>query len=123
MMLSEITSQNLKLEFYPFQDVFLNNSRQEISMHEILDRFLIFWEKSFKRLFFTIPNLLPILQIDSSSIYRFLEFKNETVLTEEFFRKVKQLKILEDVSGMLNELNSEQMEIFEISVKRRPFFK
>jgi len=124
-MLYERTSQDVKTEFHPFQDVFVSSSREEISVSEILERwFLSFRGKPFEKPFFAIPNLSPILQIDySSSIYRFLEFKSETVLTEEFFRKVEQIKVLEDVSGMLNELTSEQMEIFEEVVKRRPLFK
>jgi len=114
-MLYEMTSQ----------DVFVSSSREEISVSEILERWVLSIRgKPFEKPFFAIPNLSPILQIDySSSIYRFLEFKSETALTEEFFRKVEQIKVLEDVSGMLNELTSEQMEIFEEVVKRRPLFK
>jgi len=124
-MLHEMTSQDVKTEFHPFQDVFVSSSREEISVSEILERWLLsFRGKPFEKPFFAIPNLSPILQIDySSSIYRFLEFKSETALTEDFFRKVEQIKVLEDVSGMLNELNSEQMEIFEAVVKRKPLFK
>jgi len=124
-MLYEMTSQDVKTEFYPFQDVFVSSSREEISVSEILERWVLSIRgKPFEKPFFAIPNLSPILQIDySSSIYRFLEFKSETALTEEFFRKVEQIKVLEDVSGMLNELTSEQMEIFEEVVKRRPLFK
>jgi hypothetical protein len=124
-MLYEMTSQDVKTEFHLFQDVFVSSSREEISVSEILERwFLSFRGKPFEKPFFAIPNLSPILQIDySSSIYRFLEFKSETALTEEFFRKVEQIKVLEDVSGMLNELTSGQMEIFEEVVKRRPLFK
>ena len=124
-MLYEMTSQDLKTEFYPFQDVFVGSSRGEISPSEILERwFLNFRGKPFEKPFFAIPNLLSILQVDySSSIYQFLKSKSETALTEDFFRKVEQIKVLEDVSGMLNELTSEQMEIFEEVVKRRPLFK
>ncbi|MDP2842158.1 MAG: hypothetical protein Q8O06_00785 [Acetobacterium sp.] len=124
-MFYEMTSQDVKMEFHPFQDVFVSSSREEISMSKILERwFLSFRGKPFEKPFFAIPNLSPIMQIDySSSIYRFLEFKNETALTEEFFRKVEQIKVLGDVSGMLNELTSEQIEIFEEVVKRRPLFK
>ena len=36
---------------------------------------------------------------------------------------IEKLNVLESVSGMLNELTTEQIETFEKSVKRRPFFK
>jgi len=36
---------------------------------------------------------------------------------------IEKLNALDAVSGMLNELNNEQLEIFEASVKRRPLFK
>lgn len=35
----------------------------------------------------------------------------------------KKIKALEDVSGMLEELDPKQIEIFEEAVKRRPLFK
>jgi len=42
---------------------------------------------------------------------------------QDWERIIEKLNVLEAVSGMLNELTSEQMEIFEATVKRRPFFK
>lgn len=138
MMLYEITSPDVKAEFHPFQDAFVNSSREEISVSEILDKwFLSFKGKLFQKPFFTIPNLLPLLQIDySSSIYQFLEFKSETALTEEFFRKVELLekisiifdkltleenffrevdktKLLRTISEISNEIPSEQLNIPE----------
>lgn len=118
-MVYELTSPDVKPEFYPPQDVSVSSSRQEISVSE----FLIFRKKPFEKPFFTLQNLSPIMQIDSSSMYPFFGLKNETALTDEFFRKIEKLKVLEDVSGMLNELTSEQMKIFETAVKRRPLFK
>ncbi len=105
-----MTSQDVKTEFHPFQDVFENSSREEISMSEILERwFLSFREKHFEKPFFVIPNLSLILQIDySTSIYRSLEFKSETALTEEFFRKLEQTKVLEKVSRIYDKLTLEE---------------
>lgn len=42
---------------------------------------------------------------------------------QEWEKKIEQLNAIEIVSGMLNELTSEQIEVFERSVKRRLFFK
>jgi hypothetical protein len=42
---------------------------------------------------------------------------------QEWEKKIEQLNALETVSGMLNELTPEQIEVFEQSVKRGPFFK
>jgi hypothetical protein len=41
---------------------------------------------------------------------------------QEWERIIAKLNVLELVAGMLNELTSEQMEIFEEAVQRRPFF-
>lgn len=111
-----MTSQDVKTEFHPFPDVFVSSSREEISVSEILKRwFLSFRGKPFEKPFFAIPNLSPILQIDySSSIYRFLEFKSETVLTEDFFRKVEQIKVLEKVSRICDKLTLEEEFFREI---------
>jgi hypothetical protein len=105
-MLYEMTSQDVETEFPSFQDVFVSSSREEISASEILGRrFLSFRGKPSEKLFFAIPNLSSILQIDySSSTYRFFESKSETALTEEFFRKEKIREILEDISNMIEEI-------------------
>jgi hypothetical protein len=72
--------------------------------------FLNFIGKPFRKPFFTLPNFLPILQIDYSSlIYQAFEFKSETVLTEDFFRKVEQIKVLEKVSRICDKLISEEI--------------
>ena len=42
---------------------------------------------------------------------------------QEWEKKIEQLNAIETVSGMLNELTPEQMEVFEQSVKRRALFK
>ncbi|MDO9593167.1 MAG: hypothetical protein Q7I98_08315 [Erysipelotrichaceae bacterium] len=109
-MLYEMTSQDVKTEFHPFQDGSVSSSREEISVSELLERwFLSLGGKPFEKPFFAIPNLSPILLIDySSSIYRFLEFKSETALTEEFFRKVEQIKVLEKVSIICDKLIFEE---------------
>lgn len=124
-MLYEITYDDVQTELDPFQDIFASSSKEKISLSGILKGWLLSLRgKPFEKPFFSIPNLLYIMQIDySSSIYRLLEFENDTVLSEEFFRKIEQIKALNDVSGMLNELTSEQMDIFEKVVKRRPLFK
>jgi hypothetical protein len=42
---------------------------------------------------------------------------------QDWERIIEKLNALEAVSGMLNELTAEQIEIFETSAKRRPLFK
>jgi hypothetical protein len=42
---------------------------------------------------------------------------------QEWEKKIEQLNAIETISGMLNELTPEQIEVFEQSVKRRSFFK
>lgn len=120
MMLYEMTSQDVKTEFHPFQDVFVNSSREEISVSEILGRSLSFRGKPFEKPFFAIPNLLPILQIDySSSIYQFIEFKTETVLAEGFFRKIEQINIFEMVSSICDKLTLEEDFLKERQIDKR----
>jgi len=109
MMIYQMTSQDLKTEFHPFQDVFVSNSREEISVSEILERWsLSFRGKPFENPFSPILNL-P-LQIDySSSVFPFLESKSsETALTEEFVRKMEQMKVLENVSRICDKLTLEE---------------
>ena len=43
--------------------------------------------------------------------------------TQDWERIIEKLDALEAVSGMLNELTDEQIEIFETSVKRRALFQ
>jgi hypothetical protein len=123
-MLSETNSQATWSESYPYyvDDVSSSSLIKKIGVTEVWERPPLSFEGPRPgEPFFATIHLLPTIQFDySSSIYRFLEFKNETATTEEFFRKVRQAKTIESVSGMLNELDSEQMEIFEAAVKRRP---
>ena len=124
-MLCELTYDDVQTELNPFQDIFANSSKENISLSGILERWLLSLRgKPFEKPFFFVPNFLYKMQIDySSSIYRLLELENDTVLSEELFRKIEQIEALNDVSGMLNELTSEQMDIFEEVVERRPLFK
>jgi len=119
-MLYEMTSQDVKPEFHLFQDVFESSSMEEISVNEKLERWVLsFRGKPFEKPFFAIPNLSPILQIDySSSIYRSIEFKSETALTEEFFRKAEMIKILEKVSRILDKLTPDEEFLRDIDKKR-----
>jgi hypothetical protein len=123
-MFYEITSNDVQTELNPFQDVFANSSKEKISLSGILERWLLSLKgKPFEKPFFSIPNLPYIMQIDySSSIYRFSEFENDTALSEEFFRKLEQIRALDGVSGILNNLSSEQVYSFEEAVKRRSLF-
>lgn len=98
-MLYEITSQDIKLEFYLPQGVFMGSSREEISVSEIL----ALRGKLFKKPF-VYRNLQPIVLIDTSSIYPYLDFRNETALCEEFFKKIEKEKVLENVSRMFDKL-------------------
>jgi hypothetical protein len=119
-MLYEMTSQDVKTEFYPFQDVFVGSSREEISPSEILERwFLNFRGKPFEKPFFAIPNLSQISEIDfSSSVYnRFIKFKSETTLTEKFFKKTEHRNVLKDVSRILDKLVLEESFFREIDKK------
>lgn len=52
-----------------------------------------------------------------------LIFENASPFLTDFVSISEKLKVLDDVSGMLNELTPEQMKIFETSVKRRHLFK
>jgi len=104
MMLSEITSPEVKTEIPPFQHEFVRSSEKEIGKGEILGWVLIHGGKILEKRFF--PKLPSILQIDySSSIYpQFPEFKTETALSEDFFKKEKLRKTLKDISKMLDEM-------------------
>jgi hypothetical protein len=42
---------------------------------------------------------------------------------QEWEKKIEQLNAIETISGMLNVLSPEQIEVFEQAVKRRPLFK
>ena len=42
---------------------------------------------------------------------------------QEWEKKIEQLNAIEAISGILNALSSEQIEVFEQAVKRRPLFK
>ena len=42
---------------------------------------------------------------------------------EEFFERIKRILVLEAMSGILKELEPEQIRIFDEAIKRRPLFK
>jgi len=109
-MMYDITSQEIKTESPPFQEVYENSSRERINVNEILERwFSSFRAKFFEKTFFDIQDLSPIFEIDySSSKNQFPEFKNETTLTEEFFKEIEKKKVLRSVSGMLGRLILEE---------------
>lgn len=113
-MLYENTSQDVKTEFRPLQDVFVISSREEISMSEILERwFLSFRGKPFKKPFFAIPNLSPILQIDySSSIYPFIGPRSETAVFKDFIKKTEKERALKNISRIIDELINKE-KLFE----------
>ena len=109
-MLYGMTSQDVKTGFPPFQDVFLSSSREKINVGDILEKWLLSCgEKSFSKRPFAIPSLSPILQCSNSSLiyYRFPGFEGETALTEEFLRKVEQMRLLEKISRICDKLNLE----------------
>jgi len=109
-MLCEMTSRDVK--FPPLQqDVFVNSSREEINMSEILGSF----KGEFAKPFFSIPNLSRILQIDySSSIYRVFEFKSETALTGNYSKNEKIKKLLKDISNMIDEIIAREKQFQDV---------
>jgi len=115
-MLYEMTSQDVETELPSFQDVFVGSSREKIDTSEILERrFSSFNIKPSKDYFFYIPNLFSRVQIDySSSTNQFFESKNETVLTEELFRKEKIREILKDIANMIDEIIHKEERFKEI---------
>ncbi len=42
---------------------------------------------------------------------------------QEIEKRIEKMRAIETVFGMLNDLTKEQLETFETSIKRRPFFK
>ncbi len=50
-----------------------------------------------------------------------LNFNN--ISDEELAKRIKGILALEAMSGLLKELNREQIEIFNDAIKRRPLFK
>ena len=98
------------MEFSPFQDVFLSSSSGEISPSEILERwFLSLRGTHFEKPFYAIPNFSSILQVDYSlSTYPSLESKSEPTLPEEFFRKETIMEILKVISNMIDEIIHEK---------------
>jgi len=55
---------------------------------------------------------------------RFVAYaKSREEKDKENHRKIEKLRALESVFGMLDELSSEQLEVFEGAVKRRPLFR
>jgi len=111
-MLHEMISQDVKTELYQLEEVSESSSREEISVREILERRVLgVREKSFEKPFFDIQYLLQMIsQIDysSSRLPLSLEFKSETALTEEFFRKVEQIKVLEKMSRICDKIILEE---------------
>jgi len=101
-----MTSQDVRTEFPPFQNVFASSSREEISPGEILERwFLSSRGKPFQKPLFVVPNFPLMRQVDySSPIDQFRQPKSEMVLVEEFLRKEKIREILEDISDMIDEI-------------------
>ncbi len=101
-MLSSTTTQNI----CQFQDIFINNSTEEIDLSAILDRQSISCSKEF---FFFI-HINPLLKSDnySSLIYESFEFKNETAFTEEFYKEIEKEKLFKRISKILNKLVAEE---------------
>jgi hypothetical protein len=125
-MFCEITFDDLQTGFYPVQDVFARSSLEEITPGNILNKWLtnVIRDKDFKITSLYKSGIKNSINIDySSTIDRSCNAENETVLSEEYYRKVRQLKALEDIAGLLNDLSLEEMKIFEEAVKRRPLFE
>lgn len=125
MMFYEITSDDFQTGFYYIQDTFANSSLEKSNLSSILKKWLLnIKKKDYKNNNFFIPNIKNTIDMDySSSIYTTCEIENETALSGEYYRKAEQIKALEDVAGILNDLAPEQIDIFEEAIKRRPLFK
>jgi c-di-AMP phosphodiesterase-like protein len=124
-MFYEVTSDDFQTGFYYIQDTFANSSLDKNNLSSILKKWLLnIKNKDYKKSTFYIPNIKYIIDMDfSSSICTSYDVENDTTLSEEYYRKTEQIKALEDVAGILNDLTPEQINIFEEAVKRRPLFK
>jgi len=119
-LLNEIISLDIRPTLYPPQDIFTSSSVEGISIGKAFGGQHLIVKKE---PYYYFQNLYPLIQYDSSSRdYPLLEFKIETAPVENFYRRIRIIRVLEDVSGMLNDLSSEQMKTFEETVKRRAFF-
>jgi hypothetical protein len=118
---NETFSPNIKLEAYSYKDFFINSSIEEITPDEI---YADIPSISRRKSFFSYQNISPIMKYDLSSKFPLLLFDEiETVSTSELFSRIAKIKALEDVFGILNDLNHKQKKIFEKAIKRRRLFK
>ena len=47
----------------------------------------------------------------------------DEISDEELFERIKRILLLEAMSGILKDLDSQQIAIFDEAIKRRPLFK
>lgn len=117
----EITADVITPSSFP--DASRSYQSDVVSLHEELIRPLNYIKNPSRKLPFALLHYLKILPDRASFIHYQDEQVNETVRAEEIYRKIEQLKALEEITGMLNELSESQIKIFEEAVKRRPLFK
>ena len=122
-----IQSENVSTEYQPPQfetktaliDEFANKSKHgqlSLKISEIVDR-LIDTDELFKgmdkdKLLETVLQMLNDVPVD-----------RDDVSEDELIERIKRILALEAMSGILKELNPEQIETFDEAVKRRLLFK
>jgi len=75
------------------------------------------------RSFQTANSSVVTMNLEAQLFREIDEWKKQILEMQNREKIMEKLNVLESVSGMLNELTTEQIETFEKSVKRRPFFK
>jgi len=121
----EVASQGTELTWYSLEDIAGQSSTGQPATSEAFEGLFLSWGRSvtLKRVPFAMLDLSPIIQSDASSKYPDLVVRGETSFTEQIYARIRKLRALESVVGMLNELTTEQQETFEAAVKRRTLFK
>ncbi len=108
-MFQEITSKDVEITS-PLSDLFVSSRAVRTRIDEPERSF---WEETIKKRFLSAFPLSEIMQTESvSSRDQPPEFDNETVLTEEFYKKSEQRQLLLKISEMIDKI-TEKEDIFK----------
>lgn len=108
MMFQEITSRNVEMTSPLFPAESASSQLKEVGIGELKELHLRFLEEPLFA--FTLSEIMEIETLTSR--YQPYEFKTETVFTEEFYKRVRQIQCLIKISKMIDKITHEE-ELFK----------
>lgn len=90
--------QDVTSHIYPIPHLFSGSSTEQTDINEILDNLFSTWVREIKGVFYFYQSLLPVLELDLSSVCPRFEIKSETSMIE-----IKEISEEIIVAGMIKD--------------------